>query len=144
MTAEINVFLTLRGARLTPEIARERIGLEPDRLRMPPGHGEHSRAHVKEPWCAYQSGLGLDRNLDEHVGALLDRLAPYQERILAMREELGLTILIDAVVECYEGFTPPIFLEPELVQRMSGWRAAFWIDLYTFDGPPNPTDTRGT
>jgi len=134
VTAEIDVFLSLHGAKLTPDVVVARIGREPDRMRMPPGHGAHSRRYVKEPWCAFRSGLGSDRGIDEHVRALLDAMEPYAPAILALRDELGLRLVIDAVVECYAGFTPPIYFDPDVLARMTRWKAAFWIDLYTFEG----------
>jgi|GEM_PF-3156604 len=144
MTAEIQGFLTLRGDALTPARAEASLGERPTKVLLPPGHGKDSRKHVKVPRCSYASGLDKDRTLEEHVIALVDRFHARANQLRELRESHGIEVLIDVIVECYEGYTPPIFLEPDLLRRMSDLGAAFWIDLYTFDGPPNPTDTRGT
>lgn len=138
MRTEIEAFFSLRGENLTVELLVAQLGLTPQNTRMPPGHGENSRRYVKVPRSSYASGLPKDRELADHVRALLDTFHPLADRVRDLRERHGLTVMIDASVESYGGDTPALFLEPDLVARMADLGASFWIDLYLFeeDGAP--------
>lgn len=133
MRTEIEAFFTLRGANLTVDLLVAELGLTPRTTRMPPGHGELSRRYVKIPRSSYASNLGKERELGEHVRALLDTFHPLADRVRKLREQHGLTVMIDASVESFGGDTPALFLEPELVARMADLGASFWIDLYLFE-----------
>lgn len=132
MTArsEIKAYFTLRGDDAFPDVVRELLGAEPSRVRLPPGHGEHSRRYCKVPWCAYESGLGVDVDLQTQVKALLDRFHPLAARIREFAVAHRTEVMIDAVVESYDGDTPALFLPPDLVKQMSDLGASFWVDLY--------------
>lgn len=138
MTARsaITVTLTLRGDCVSPEFARAQLGADPNVVRMPPGHGEHSRRYCKVPWCSFDSGLARDVELEKHVAALLDRFHGHAERLRSLTTDRGVEVMIDAVVESYDGDTPPLFLAPDLVRRMADLGASFWIDLYLREDRP--------
>lgn len=143
MRTEIEAYLTLRGPKLTASLVTAHLGVAPDKTRMPPGHGSDSRRPVKVPWSAYASGLGKERELSEHVRALLDTFHPLADRIRALREQHGLSAMIDASVESYGGDTPPFVLEADLVSRMADLGASFWIDLYLFDEDEGTREAEG-
>lgn len=121
---------------MSPDFARDALGVEPTTVRMPPGHGEHSRRYVKVPWCAYDSGLPKEAELQDQVRALLERFHPLADRIQALKRDHGIEVMVDASVEAYDGFTPPMYLTPDLVQRIADLGAAFWIDLYLMEDKP--------
>jgi hypothetical protein len=132
--SEIDACFTLQGNAMDPDEVTRMLGIAPTKIRMPPGSGRYAHRSYRTGFWKVRSKLPKDREMSHQVRDLLDDLDPIADKIAAVRARYGLEAMIDVIVESYDGDTPSLFLEPDLVKRMGDLGVAFWIDLYLFDG----------
>jgi hypothetical protein len=126
MSIRSDARLKIISKSVTPEEVTARLGIKPDTCR----HAGESRPHtaiIESTHCwELRSGLAEDRDLVEHITAVLARVEPCAARIteLAEQNEVLLSCIVHAPSE------PVLSLSKEIIARLASLGAEVDFDLY--------------
>lgn len=126
MKARYQARLKIIGEKLHPDTITVRVGLEPHRTLAAGDERPHTNIVETTNLSELHSGLPQDRDLAEHISALLKAVEPVADRIRRMASDH--TILLSCVVHAPR--EPALALNREAIEKLARIGAEVDFDLY--------------
>jgi hypothetical protein len=126
MIQETIVRLKIISGTRSPEMITEAIGLQCDKWWHYGDKREHTIIVEKNNGWVLHSGLPRTASLDEHIDALWRILEPVKAKIRC----LASTELVELSCVIYSSFSPALYFECSVINRLAELGAGMDIDLY--------------
>lgn len=133
MHSEFKMHFTLWGRGFDPGTITKLVGIQPtETYREGDQVSKTIKMRMKCDGWRVSSSLPLDAPFTDHVPALLAIVNPKQPEIVAACEQHSLHAELLAVIYCYEGDRPGMYLRREEVAQIAALGATIDLDLYNF------------
>lgn len=130
----IRFYFAIYSDTLAPEVITGRLGVEPTTVSH---KGEiwwrrTGKVYPQHVW-RLSSEFEESLDIDSQIAAVLPKLIPVKSELVEILRENETVGVFQAVIETYDGSTPALHLDQELVSFAGDLGVEFDFDLYTFN-----------